>query len=128
MRRRTIALDFDGTLVKSAWPHIGKEFPGVVDGVKELLAAGHEVYVFSVRANTRDPWTNHDYPPAESYERQQAIRTWLDDRGLQAVGIHSWNKPIYDILVDDRAMFFPGNDRAWKHIPTKVLARLAKRR
>ena len=45
----TIAVDFDGTIVEHRYPHIGKEKPFAVQTLKQLIADGHQLILWSVR-------------------------------------------------------------------------------
>mgnify|MGYP003397217719 FL=1 len=44
-----IALDFDGTVVSHEYPHIGEDI-GAVPVLKELVAAGHKLILFTMRS------------------------------------------------------------------------------
>jgi hypothetical protein len=48
-RAFTIAIDFDGLLVRSAWPKILGAQPGAVDCIKRLHAAGHYLILWTCR-------------------------------------------------------------------------------
>ena len=43
------AVDFDGTLCKSAWPKIGKPRKRVIRKVKRLKSKGHKVILWTCR-------------------------------------------------------------------------------
>jgi hypothetical protein len=122
-RPPSIAIDWDGTLCEHRWPDWGDWNPGAVDAVKELLAAGCKVFVFSVRVCTHDPITG-TYLGAEHYNAMLEMRRRLDEAGLQAVDIYVGNKPLFDLLIDDRAIRFPPRRNAWRVMPRKVLARM----
>lgn len=121
-----VALDFDGTLVEERWPAIGADRPGAVEGVRALLDEGHTVYLFTARTNAT--WRDGaELPPAAVFEQRQAVRDWLDSRGLHAVGIAPNEKPHFDVLVDDKVLFCPPSRRAWRHLPIKIVTRAARR-
>ncbi|MBR2419808.1 MAG: hypothetical protein IKB14_03735 [Rikenellaceae bacterium] len=44
-----IALDFDGTVVTHEYPYIGEDI-GAVPVLKELVAAGHQLILFTMRS------------------------------------------------------------------------------
>lgn len=44
-----IAVDFDGTIVEHAYPSIGKEIPGAFDCLKQLVADGHKLILWTTR-------------------------------------------------------------------------------
>ena len=48
--RKIIAIDFDGTLVKDAYPSIGKPMPFAFDTLKKLQAEGHVLILWTYRS------------------------------------------------------------------------------
>ena len=42
----TIAVDFDGTIVKHKYPEIGEEIPFAVETLKELQKEQHRIMIF----------------------------------------------------------------------------------
>lgn len=44
-----IAVDFDGTLAKNAYPEIGEPMPGAVEAMQRLKAEGHYLIVWTCR-------------------------------------------------------------------------------
>ncbi len=87
--RRTVAVDWDGTLVHQATQ---EWLPGSIAFVRACLAAGHDIYVHSSRANS----------PAG----QQHIREKLQRAGLP-IEIHP--KPFADLYIDNQAHRFTGD-------------------
>lgn len=49
-----IGVDFDGTLVENAYPGVGKPVASMVAMVRAFLEAGHEVRIFTNRADRED--------------------------------------------------------------------------
>ena len=49
----TIAIDFDGTCVSHAFPKIGKDI-GAVPVLKELVAKGHKLILFTMRSDVEN--------------------------------------------------------------------------
>ncbi len=45
-----IAVDFDGTCVKHAYPDVGPENPGAAEVLRELVAAGHHLILYTMRS------------------------------------------------------------------------------
>ena len=116
-----MACDLDGTLVESKWPEIGPWLPGAVESVRELLSAGHTVFLFSSRVSPY--WLDgSERKPAEVEEMIRGVRERLDATGLQAVDIFTGvGKPQWDILVDDKCQRFNGR---WKSTLPQVLMRV----
>ena len=50
-RKLVFAVDFDGTLVKDAYPAIGEPNMLVINKIKELQSLGHEVILWTCREN-----------------------------------------------------------------------------
>lgn len=120
-----IAVDFDGTLVKAAWPGVGEWYEGAVDAMNILNDAGH--YVFLYTARLAPVWPDGSpRPPGTVIEDTQRVRECLDTAGLTWMDIWTGEgKPNWDLLIDDKAMWFPGRDRSWKVITPKILLRVA---
>lgn len=119
-----IAVDLDGTLVKKAWPDLGEWLPGAVDAMKELRAAGHHVFVYTARLSSTWP----DGSPrsvADVFKDTEAVRDLLDNAGLRWMEIWTGEgKPHWDLLIDDKALFFPGRPNSWHKLMPVVLKRV----
>lgn len=63
----TIAVDFDGTIVEHRYPAIGKERPFATATLRQLMADGHKLLLWSVR---------------EGETLQEAI-DWCKERGVR---------------------------------------------
>ena len=44
-----IAVDFDGTIVTHQYPAIGEELPFATETLRQLIADGHQLILWSVR-------------------------------------------------------------------------------
>jgi hypothetical protein len=123
----TIFIDFDGTIVTSKWPDVGTPFPGAAEAVRALMDEGHSCTVFSVRANRVHPGGKIK-TPAEFIDNYNQIRDTLDGMGLEGVNIYSGDKPLFHVLIDDRAIRFPGRKRSWRTMPVKIEAYLNRKK
>jgi hypothetical protein len=65
-RRLTIAVDFDGVIVRTAWPRILGEMPGAVEAVKALHRAGHYLILWTCREG----------------RGQERAKKWLSKHGI----------------------------------------------
>lgn len=89
-----IAIDLDGTLAHyDGWKgleHIGDPIPKMLSFVKELLAIGEEVVIFTARA---------DDPMAVVF-----IEMWLDKHYLPRLDITNIKRKSFEKIYDDRAI------------------------
>lgn len=114
----TIAVDFDGTIVEHRYPHIGREIPFAIQTLKQLIADGHQLILWSVREgrllDEAVEWCknhgvefyaiNRDYPEEERdknnhYSRKLKVDCWIDDRNIG--GLPDWGT-IYKIISENK--------------------------
>lgn len=76
-----IAVDFDGTIVTHEYPEIGKPVPGAISTLKALIENGHQVFLWTMRGNAKDVYTQRD-------TLKEAL-DWLKDRGVDIEGNYS---------------------------------------
>lgn len=50
MQKEIIAIDFDGTIVKHAYPRIGEPVPEALDVITELTGNGHFIILWTMRS------------------------------------------------------------------------------
>lgn len=102
--KRSVCVDFDGTLTPSAKPFVAAALieeeptPGAVEWFNSLVKAGMFVTVYTCRANNP--------------EGAAAIRDWLLAKGF-LVSSCVWiaaSKPHCDVYVDDKAWRFDGKN------------------
>jgi hypothetical protein len=107
-----IAIDFDGTCVTHEYPNVGKEI-GAVPVLKDLVAAGHKLILFTMRSNKPgiSPITKVITPGG----LQDAI-DWFDKHGITLFAIqqepnqHTWTespKCWANYMIDDIAIGTP---------------------
>lgn len=94
-----IALDFDGTVVSHEYPHIGEDI-GAVPVLKELVAAGHKLILFTMRSGKL---------------LDDAI-AWFERNGIELYAVNenpeqkSWTSSVKvhaNIYIDDCALGCP---------------------
>lgn len=126
-RAHTVVLDWDGTLVPSAWPDRPTEFmPGAIDAVLAMHRAGLKLTVFSARMNPYDAYTSKKLDPAKVAIEKNYIRRTLDRMGLTFVDI--WDlpgKPTAAAYIDDKGVRYSGTTGAWKAVANTVIMHLA---
>ena len=104
----TIAVDFDGTIVEHRYPAIGKELPFATATLRQLMADGHKLLLWSVREGDtlREAieWCN------ERGVRFYAANTYLDEDDNESIDTMDKNpnfsrKLKVDCFIDDRAIY-----------------------
>lgn len=110
----TIAVDFDGTLCRLAWPEIGEEVPGAVAGIRRLSEAGHELILWTCRED-------HEEHDVKALGSLAAAKDWLQTRGILSLfagfNVHTQRnldaygndcrKIAADYYIDDKALGCP---------------------
>lgn len=99
-KKLIIGFDFDGTVVKHAYPEIGEAIPGAIECLKKLQDAGHKLILYTMRC---------DQPLAEAVQ-------YLEDSKIALYGVnhnkqqkHWTNSPkVYcHIYIDDATIGCP---------------------
>ncbi|MBQ7443699.1 MAG: hypothetical protein IJS59_07545 [Bacteroidaceae bacterium] len=112
----TIAVDFDGTIVRHRYPDIGEEIPFAVQTLKMLQQDRHRLILWSVREghllDEAVEWcrarglefyaVNRDFPEEditknETFSRKLKVDLFIDDRNVG--GLPDWGT-IYHIIHD----------------------------
>jgi len=113
---KTIAVDFDGTIVTNAYPGIAKPLLFAFDTLKKLQNEGHQLILWTYRAGDRLQEAvdfcaqqgiifyavNKSYPEEEYSEkvsRKIHADIFIDDRDI--TGMKGWGE-IYHILSGER--------------------------
>lgn len=109
----TIAVDFDGTIVEHRYPAIGKEIPFATETLRQLMADGHKLILWSVREgellDQAVQWcedrgvhfyaVNKDFEDEElektHFSRKIKARVFIDDRNIG--GLPDWGT-IYQLI------------------------------
>ena len=104
MREICIVLDFDGTVVKHAYPAVGEDI-GAVPVLKKLVANGCKLLLNTMRS--------HD---SEGVDTLQPALDWFAQKGIPLAGINEnpsqkeWTsspKVYGDVYIDDSALGAP---------------------
>lgn len=107
--RERIALDYDGTIVSSAWPAHGKPEPNAAAVIKRLMAK-YDVVIFTTRIASRDV---DERTPLSGVAIAKEIRGI--DRKLKQMGLpylEIWQQPWKmgaALYVDDKAVHYDGD-------------------
>lgn len=109
-----ICIDFDGTCVKHRFPKVGEDI-GAVPVLKELIANGHRLILFTMRSNVvnaKSPENNKEYT---GNFLDDAVK-WFKDNGIELFGINnnpdqnSWTtspKAYGHMYIDDASLVIP---------------------
>lgn len=110
-----IVIDFDGTVVTHEFPNVGKDV-GAVPVLRELVLAGHNLILFTMRSDIDDP--KSDCPtivPKGGNYLTQAVE-WFKTHAIPLYGIqtnptqYTWThspKAYGQIIIDDAALGCP---------------------
>ena len=94
-----IALDFDGTVVTHEYPYVGEDI-GAVPVLKELIAAGHQLILFTMRSG----------------KLLDDALAWFERNGIELYAVNenpeqkSWTSSVKvhaNIYIDDCALGCP---------------------
>ncbi len=117
----TIAVDFDGTIVRDQYPDIGREVPFATQTLKMLIKDGHHLVLWSVReghlldeavewcrergvefyAVNKNFEEESDDPSHSRYTRKLKVDMFIDDRNVG--GLPSWST-IYQIIREGKTL------------------------
>lgn len=98
-----LALDFDGTIAEHSnfegMSVVGEPMQGALDFISQLHQMGYRLAIFSARAG--DP------------AGKRAIEQWVIEHDLRDVieFVTPLKLPIFDLIIDDRAIKFDGSYR-----------------
>lgn len=103
-RKLTIAIDFDGTIVTHAFPKIGDPVPLALETIKELIALGHQIMIWTMRS---DNYLVEAYEYLEKNIPENQFRLiWFNTNPTQKEWSKS-NKQYADLYIDDAAYGCP---------------------
>ena len=95
-----IAVDFDGSVVDHRYPAVGEDVPHAVEVMKELVAEGHKLILFTMRSG----------------EDLETAKQWFADRSVELYAVQkdkgqfAWtqsNKCYANKYIDDAAVGCP---------------------
>jgi len=90
-----IAIDFDGTIVTHAYPEIGQPVPGALETMKEFIARGDKLILWTMRSGDK----LHE---AVKYCQDNGVRFWGINENPEQ---HLWTtspKVFAHVYIDDR--------------------------
>ncbi len=100
-----IIIDFDGTVTTHEFPRVGEDI-GAVPVLKELVANGHQLILFTMRSDRPDKqefylmdavdWFKKNEIPLYGIQRNPTQKKWTDSP-----------KAYGQLIIDDAAAFAP---------------------
>ena len=112
----TFNIDFDGTVVTHAFPHVGKDI-GAVPVLKKLTDAGHQLILFTMRSDRSEKKATGDPTIMDVTGNflTDAVN-WFKQNDIPLYGIQSnptqknWTtspKSYAEVMIDDSALGCP---------------------
>jgi hypothetical protein len=100
---RTIAIDFDGTIVEHEFPAIGK----IKEGAKEVINRLYEDYTIVISSCRTSRMFNGD-GKAEENPKFLEMKRFLDDNGIKydRIDMGDEGKVVAIAYIDDRGLRF----------------------
>lgn len=113
-----IAVDFDGTIVEHRYPAIGKEIPFAIETLKQLMADGHQLVLWTVREGKL-------LEEAVAYCKERGVMFYAVNRDFEeedGTGPGFSRKLKADLFIDDRNV---GGLPDWGTIYTLIQRRMS---
>ncbi len=107
---KTLAIDFDGTIVEHAFPKIGKEMLFAFDTMKALQKKGHKLVLWTFREG-------HLLEEAVQYCREKGVEFYAVNKSYpeEQFDLSISRKIHADVFVDDRNIGgFIGWSQVWQ--------------
>jgi hypothetical protein len=110
-----INIDFDGTCVTHEFPRVGKDI-GAVPVLKELVANGHNLILFTMRSDIKTPKSNDIDIHTKGGNYLTDAVNWFKKNDIPLYGIqtnptqHTWTtspKSYAQLIIDDSALGCP---------------------
>ena len=110
-----ICIDFDGTCVTHEFPKVGKDI-GAVPVLKKLVAAGHNLILFTMRSDIEEVTSNDYGIHKQAGEYLTDAVNWFIDNYIPLHGVnvnptqHTWTKSpkaYGQLYIDDAALGCP---------------------
>lgn len=100
-----ISIDFDGTIVREAWPDIGAPLPGAIAAIRKLHASGHTIIINSCRVGAPEDsmrqWLAEHLPGCIDHINEN------DPKRCASFG-GDCRKISADVYIDDKSIFCDG--------------------
>jgi len=110
-----VLIDFDGTCVTHEFPKVGRDI-GAVPVLKKIIAAGHQLVLFTMRDDVIDPTSDSPEIITVSGEYLTHAVEWFESNDIPLYGIQSnptqktWTgspKAYGHLIIDDTSLGIP---------------------
>jgi hypothetical protein len=92
-----VAIDFDGTIVNSAFPNIGEIKPNAERVIKRLFGEGHKIIIWTCR-----PVNNKGFSEMKEWLDSRDIPYHKINENIDEINLITSRKILADIYIDDR--------------------------
>lgn len=103
----TIAVDFDGTCVRDAFPNIGKEIFGAVIALKKMVADGHKLILWTCREHSAYKGVADTLQLALDWFEKKEIPLYAVNGNPMMYDYPVCRKCHADLVIDDHAVGIP---------------------
>lgn len=115
-KKKTVAIDFDGTIVEHMFPEIGAIKQNVVDKIKKWYAEGHTIIIWTCRTDqyaeeakkflddNEIPYHYFNENPTNPFGdrcRKILADVYLDDRALNVDDLDGFNLDTFEFENDE---------------------------
>ena len=105
---KVIAVDFDATVVKEAWPFKGDDVPGAEETIKKLQASGHHIILLTQREHIKHGECEDVLEIALEWFREKGIKLFaVNENPNQSLFYYVSRKVYADVYVDDHSAMIP---------------------
>lgn len=105
---KSIAIDFDDTCCKDAFPNVGEEIEGCVETLKSFNASGYRLVL----------WTCREHRLYNGVDPLHEALDWFREKGIELAGVNSddlirnegyeRSRKIHtDFIIDDKCVGIP---------------------
>jgi hypothetical protein len=123
--KRTICVDFDGTLCDFEYPGIGQVKEGAREALTALRRMDYHILIYSCRTSGWHHEVFGGTPGDNALERPRvrAMIAWLNEHDIpyDEVDDGTKGKPLADYMIDDKGVRFEDN---WKEITDWIAAHI----
>ena len=128
-----IAVDFDGTCVRHAYPRVGEDI-GAVPVLKRMVAEGHQIVLNTMRSHKHSKFILPELGTYDNIDTLQEAIDWFQKNDIPLYGVNhtpdqeNWTdspKVYAHLYIDDASLGIPLNRECVRpYVDWKEVARL----